>query len=132
MYARVLSGLSVIWVGAPMPSSMVSVIRLVDMSMTLTAPPRARSDLRTYAVPSAKARSRIGEPTHTLRSTRAGSASTTTSWPPRAAGGIGGGAVQPLAGGVDRDGVDADACAGGEVDGADTLGGGVDDGDVDV
>src|SRR6267378_6763011 len=69
-----------IWVGAPMPSSMVSVIRLVDMSMTLTAPPRARSDVRTYAVPSAKARSRIGEPTHNLRSTRAVSASTTTSW----------------------------------------------------
>ena len=40
MYARVLSGLSVIWVGAPTPSSTVSVIRSVDMSMTLTAPPR--------------------------------------------------------------------------------------------
>ena len=49
-----------------------------------------------------------------------------------AAAGVGGRDVQPLTGGVDRDGIDTDAGAGGDVDGADTLGGGVDDGDVDV
>ena len=49
-----------------------------------------------------------------------------------AAAGVGGRHVKPLTGGVDPDGVDADACAGGDVDGPHSLGGRVDDDDVDV
>src|SRR6185369_8557095 len=48
------------------------------------------------------------------------------------AAGIGGGDVQARAGRVDDDGVDTDAGAGRDVDGADALGRGVDDRDVDV
>ena len=108
---------------------MVSVIRLVDMSMTLTAPPAdpIRGQDVGGAVGEGEVADRRADPHLPIDAGGLGVDDDELT-----AAGIGGRDVQALAGRVDDDGVDTDAGAGRDVDGADALGGGVDDGDVDV